>query len=275
MTRPADASRIDTTVAHPARRYNYWLGGKDNFAADRASGDRIAKAYPRVVTDAWASRGWMRRVARYLTDEQGVRQFIDVGVGLPVAPNLHEIVQGINPTARIMYVDNDPLVMSHARALLNSAPQGATAYAEVDMHDTAKVLAEAKDLLDFDLPIAVLYCAVLHFVDDDQQAYDLVARTLNGLPSGSYVAISNFTHDGLGPLARWKIARLKKKRPADGQIRPRTRAQFTRFFDGLDLLHPGVRLVTDWRMDLGAEHEQQSKVAHVYGAVARKVGLSA
>jgi hypothetical protein len=273
MTRPEGASRIDTTVAHSARRYNYWLGGKDHFGADRESGDRIAAAYPQVVMDARANRAWMRRVVRYLAGEQGVRQFIDFGVGLPVEPNLHEIVQGINPTSRIMYVDNDLLVMVHARALLQSAPQGATAYAEVDMHDTVKVLAEAKDLLDFDQPIAVLYCAVLYFVEEDQQAYDLVARSLNGLAAGSYIAISNFTLDGVSSWRRRKIAELIEKQPRDGQIRPRTRKEFARFFDGLYLVGPGIRLVSDWRLDLAEDSDSKSPPsAHVYGAVARKVG---
>ena len=270
MTTSPAGNRIDTTVAHPARRYNYWLGGKDNFAADRESGDRIAEAYPQVVTDARANRAWMHRVGRCLAREHGVRQFIDVGVGLPVEPNLHEIVQSIDPTSRIMYVDNDPLVMVHARALLNSTPRGATEYAEVDMRDSAQVLAEAKDVLDIDQPVAVLYCAVLHFEEDDQQAYDLVTRTVNGLSSGSYLAISNFTLDGVSSGQRRKIAELIEKQPRDGQIRPRTREEFARFFHGLDLVEPGIRLVSDWRLDLAEDGESKSPpTAHVYGAVAK------
>ena len=273
MTTSPAWNGIDTTVAHPARRYNYWLGGKDHFAADRESGDRIAAAYPQVVTDARANRAWMHRVAVFLAREHGVRQFIDVGVGLPVEPNLHEIVQGIDPTSRILYVDNDRLVMVHARALLNSTPEGATEYAEVDMGDTAKVLTEAKRLLDFDQPVAVLYCAVLHFEEDDRQAYELVTRTVSELPSGSYVAISNFTLDGVNWWRRRKIAQLAKDRPNEDRVRPRTRTEFARFFDGLDLVKPGIRLVSDWRRDLAENGgPKRPPKAHVYGAVARKVG---
>ncbi len=269
-----DKPKIDSTVAHVARRYNYWLGGKDNYAADRASGDAIAKAYPQVLADAQANRKWMHRVVRCLVAEHGLTQFLDVGVSLPVEPNVHEVAQGIEPAARVVYVDNDPLVMVHARALLTSTPEGATGYAEVDMHDTAQMLAEAKDVLDFTKPVAVLFCAVLHFVDSDEAAYGLVARTLDGLPPGSYVAISNFTLDGVGPWRRWQISRLMKKRPSDGQIRPRSRRQFTMFFSGLEIAAPGIRLVSDWRMDLAEEHEraEKSTVARVYGAVARKAG---
>jgi hypothetical protein len=275
MTAFDDKPKIDSTVAHVARRYNYWLGGKDNYEADRRSGDAIAKAYPQVVADARANRAWMHRVVRCLAGEHGVTQFFDVGVSLPVEPNVHEIAQAIDPAARVVYVDNDPLVMSHARALLTGTPEGATGYAEVDMHDTARMLAEAKDVLDFTKPIAVLFCAVLHFVDDDEAAYELVTRTLDGLPQGSYLVISNFTHDGIGLWRRWKIARLMKKQPQDGRIRPRTRRQFTKFFDGLELVKPGVRFVSDWRMDLAEPHERPAQRAHVYGAVARKVAPSA
>ncbi|WIM95741.1 SAM-dependent methyltransferase [Actinoplanes oblitus] len=268
-----DKPKIDSTVAHVARRYNYWLGGKDNYAADRASGDRIAKAYPQVVVDARANRKWMHRVVRCLVAEHGVTQFLDVGVSLPVEPNVHQVAQGIDPAARVVYVDNDPLVMVHARALLTSTPEGATGYAEVDMHDTARMLAEAKDTLDFTRPVAVLFCAVLHFVDNDEQAYALVARTLESLPPGSYVAISNFTLDGVGLWRRWQIKRLMKKLPPDGQIRPRSRRQFTNFFSGLEIAAPGVRLVSDWRVDLAEPHERPAKRAYVYGAVAKKVAL--
>ena len=262
--------QLDTSVAHPARRYNYWLGGKDNFAADRESGDRIAKAYPQVVMDARANRDWMHRVTRFLARERGVRQFIDVGVGLPLSPNLHEIAQGCEAASRVLYVDNDPLVMTHARALLTSAPEGATAYAEIDMHDTAEVLTEAKAVLDFDQTMALVYCAVLHFEENDQQAYDVVTRTIQGLPKDSYVAISNFTLDGVNLWRRHKIARLTRKQPHDGQIRPRTRNQFATFFDGLALVEPGIRLISDWRPQTSPA--QRPPRAQVYGAVAQKVG---
>lgn len=257
-------------VAHPARRYNYWLGGKDNFAADRESGDRIAAAYPQVVTDARANRAWMLRVARRLAREHGVRQFIDVGVGLPTMLNLHDILQGIDPISRILYVDNDPLVMVHARALLTGTRQGATAYAEVSMHDTDRILAEARKLLNFEQPVAVLYCAVLHFENDDQQAYDVVARTVERLPAGSYLAVSHFTLDGINPWRRWKVGRLLKAGPEADQIRPRTRRQFARFFDGLELLSPGIVPISRWRPDLSEPDETQYAKAHVYGAVGVK-----
>ena len=262
---------FDSSAVHPARRYNYWLGGKDHFAADRASGDRIARAYPQVVADARANRAWMRRVVQTLAGEYGVRQFIDVGVGLPAEPNVHEIAQAVDPSARVVYVDNDPLVMVHARALLRGTRQGATTYAEIDMRDSDAIQAAAKEVLDFAEPIAALYCAVLHFVPDDQQAYDLVTRTVDWLPAGSFLAASNGTLDGLNPWRRWKLQRLLRKSPQEGPIRLRSRSEFSQFFAGLRLVEPGVQLITDWRPDPTGPATRRSTAA-LFGAVARKAG---
>jgi hypothetical protein len=262
---------IDTGVAHPARRYNYWLGGKDHFFADRASGDAITAAYPGVIRDAQANRAWMSRLVHSLADHYAVRQFIDLGVGMPFYPNVHQIAQLVDPSCRVVYVDNDPLVMTHARALLTSTNQGATGCAEVDITDTAAVLAVAKETLDFDQPIAVLAIAVLHFITDDQQAHDIIHHLAAALPDRSYLAISHFTVDHLDNPTAHKIEELAA---TDGPFRPRTRDQIAAYVAGRSLLDPGICLVDQWHPELrlpGApEPEMAGRVhANVYAAVAR------
>lgn len=252
--------QIDVSVAHPARRYNYWLGGKDHFAADRASGDAIAREYPQVKTDAVENRRWVQRVTRYLA-EMGMRQFIDIGVGLPLDPNVHDIAQGINPYTRVLYVDNDPLVMSHARALLTSTLEGRTDYAEIDVRQPDEVLHAAEGMLDFHQPIAVLMVALVHFIPDDAQAYHIVHTLVDGLPDGSVLALSQSTADGLPRHTQKTIADLSA---AHGPFRARSREQFERFFSGLTLLDPGITRITQWHPD------EATGDANVYGALARK-----
>jgi hypothetical protein len=264
---------IDTSVPHAARRYNYWLGGKDNFAADRASGDAIAQAYPGVILDARANRAWMTRVVHTLAEHYAVRQFIDLGVGLPLDPNVHETAQLVDPSCRVLYVDNDTLVMTHARALLTGTDEGTTDYAECDITDPAVVLAAAKKTLDFDQPIAVLAIAVLHFITDDQQAHDIIDQLSAALPGGSYLAVSHFTVDYLDERTARKIeGRVTKA--ADGPFRPRTRGQFAAFVAGRPLLDPGICLVDQWRPDPRLLEASELEVAggvhaNVYAAVAR------
>ena len=228
---------MDTTVAHPARRYNYWLGGKDNFAADRESADAIEAHYPAARTAALINRAWMYRVVRRLA-EAGIDQFLDIGVGLPVSPNVHEVAQREIPGARVLYVDNDPMVMVHARALLTSARQGVTDYAETDLRDPAKILGEARKLLDFSQPIGVLLLAVLHFVPDSEQPDQAVATLMDAMPSGSYLAITHGTGDFMTAEQIAAITAL----PCDkhGPLVSRTREQIARFFAGLDLVEPGL-----------------------------------
>jgi hypothetical protein len=241
--------RIDTSVAHPARRYNYWLGGKDNFAADRASGDAIAAAWPSAPVAARENRRFLGRAVRFLAGEAGIRQFLDIGTGLPTAGNTHEVAQSIAPSARVVYVDNDPMVMVHARALLTSAPEGATAYLEADLRDPAHILAhpDLRATLDFTQPIGLMLVAVLHFIHGAGAGQPIVEELLKALPAGSYLVASNATKDFL-PAS---IAEVYDRMLAAGQtdIWPRDRAEFTALFDGLTLVDPGVVAAHDWRPD--------------------------
>jgi len=234
---------IDTTVPHSARIWNYWLGGKDNYAVDRAAGDEYVKVYPGIVDIARAGRAFLARAVRYLTLEAGVRQFLDVGTGLPTVDNTHQIAQRAAPESRVVYVDNDPLVLAHARALLTSTPEGTTDYIDADMHDPDAILARATESLDFGQPIALMVMGVMGHISDDDEAQSIVHRLTAGLPSGSFLALWESTdtsedlnvaqqgYDDTGAIP-YKLRRI-------GQIMG--------FFDGLELVEPGVVLVTQWR----------------------------
>jgi len=177
MSYESAVNRIDTTVAHPARRYNYWLGGKDNFAADRANGDAVERAMPTIRLMAIENRRFLGRAARFLAERQGVRQFLDIGTGIPAPGNTHEVVQAVDPACRIVYVDNDPIVLTHARALLTSAPAGSVAYLDADLRDPQSILdnSELRSTLDFTEPIGLLLIAVLHFIRQDETRLPLPA----------------------------------------------------------------------------------------------------
>jgi hypothetical protein len=261
---------IDTSVAHPARRYNYWLGGKDNFEADRKSGDELAALMPTVRLAALENRGFQRRVVNHLMTA-GIRQFLDIGTGIPAPDNTHEVAQAIDPAARVVYVDNDPIVLAHARALMNSAPEGRTAYLDGDIREPDKILdqPELRATLDLDQPVGLLLIAVLHFVTDDYDVYDIVGRLTGALAPGSYVAITHGTKDFLPPemAAKADAAIASGKH---GAIRVRDRAEISRFFTNLDLLSPGVVSLSEW-------HPTQSRVPDpaqigAYGAVGRLRG---
>lgn len=255
---------VDSTVPHPARRYNYWLDGKDNFAADRASGDAIKEAFPQIVAAARENRRFLGRAVKVLGD-LGVRQFLDIGTGLPTAGNTHEVAQAHDPSARVVYVDNDPLVLAHARALLTSHPEGRTAYLQADLRDPEGILAdpELAATLDLDEPVALLLVAVLHFVGPGDDPYGLVRTLLDRLPSGSYLVLTHATSDLLAPQVRAKLSAL----PSD--FTDRSEAEVRRFFDGLEMLEPGLVVVSEWRLDEGATPVDPSHVS-VWGAVARK-----
>jgi hypothetical protein len=254
---------IDASVMHPARRYNYWLGGKDNFQADRDSGDAIASAFPGIVTAARENRRFLQRAVRLLAEQHGIRQFLDIGTGLPTANNTHEVAQRYLPDARVLYVDNDPLVLVHARALLTAAPPGVTAYAQADLREPDRILAEAARTLDLSQPTALMLVAILHFIPDGNQAYAATKSLMHALAPGSFLVLSHATYDPFEPET---VAALEK---VDiGAFQPRTRAQVERFFSGLDLIEPGVQIVTDWPE---RQHEPPpSKEVAIYGAVARK-----
>ena len=235
---------MDTTVPHSARIWNYWLGGKDNYAVDRAAGDGYAQVFPGITDVARASRSFLTRSIRYLAGEAGIRQFLDIGTGLPTADNTHQVAQRIAPGARIVYVDNDPLVLTHARALLTSTPEGATAYIHADLRDPAKIMAEAAKTLDFAQPIALILSGILGHVTDTGEARSIVHRLMDALPSGSYLSIN----DGTNVIApEFEQAQQGYNQSGALPYVLRTPGEIATFFDGLDLVEPGVVSCPRWR----------------------------
>jgi hypothetical protein len=235
---------INTTVAHSARVWNYWLGGRDNYEIDRVVGDQVAGTFPGIVDVARHVRLFLFRAVQYLVVEAGIRQFLDIGTGLPTANNTHEIAQSLAPQARIVYVDNDPLVLVHAQALLTSSPEGATDYIEADVRDPDRILAEAARTLDFNQPIALMMLGLLGQLPDSDDPHAIVRRLLDALPSGSYVVISDSVDTD---PANNEAARIKNENPSASSYYLRSPEQITRFFDGLELLEPGVVACSRWR----------------------------
>jgi O-methyltransferase involved in polyketide biosynthesis len=260
---------IDTTVAHPARRYNYWLGGKDNFAADRESGDEFLRHFPWIPVGVRANRAFLQRVVQYLTAEAGIRQFLDIGTGLPTADNTHEVAQRIAPDSRIVYVDNDPLVLVHARALLNGTAAGRTAYVQADLREPDVILAqdELSATLDLTRPVALMIIAVFHFVPGEGVARPIVRRLMEAMPSGSYLAVTHVTQDFMPPEQLAAHEKMASAGRSDYWLRGRD--EFGALFDGLELVEPGIVPVSQWRPEPGAPVPDPSDVG-VWGAVARK-----
>ncbi len=235
-------SQLDTNIPHSARIWNYWLGGKDNFAADRQVGDQVLAVFPNIVEVARAQRGFLIRAVEYLAGEVGIRQFLDLGTGLPTADNTHDVAQRVAPSARIVYVDNDPLVLVHARALLVSSAEGATDYIDADVREPDKILREARGTLDFSQPVAVMMLGILGQIRDYEEARSIVKRLLDALPSGSYLAVSDGTNTSE------EIAEGARVSGEGGHpYTLRTPEEIARFFDGLDLVDPGVVATTRWR----------------------------
>jgi S-adenosyl methyltransferase len=263
---------IDTSVAHPARRYDYWLGGKDNFAADRASGEAVMRLFPAMRTAVVENRRFLGRAVDYLAGEAGISQFLDIGTGIPSADNTHEVAQRLNPSARIVYVDNDPIVLAHARALLASEPQGVTAYIDADVRHPDSILSSPvlAATLDLGKPVALMLVALMHFITDEDRPYDLVRTLVDALPAGSYLAMSHATFDYLPPDQLEEAHELGSATRAGWQAR--TRAEFARFFDGLELVPPGVVSVAQWRADGEPEPRPTDEDVSMYGAVARIPG---
>jgi hypothetical protein len=257
---------FDTSVAHVARVYDYWLGGKDNYAADREAGDQAIQAYPDIVRSVQANRAFLARTVRYLAGEKGIRQFLDIGTGIPTANNTHEVAQSVSPDCRVVYVDNDPVVLSHARALLTSQPEGATDYIDADLSDTQKILAEAARTLDFSRPVAVMLIAIMHAITDDEDPYSLVATLMEAVPPGSYLALSHVANDIVPAQAADMIQRLN--RLMYEKTTPRTQADVARFFVGLSMVEPGVVRVQQWRPDTETEATTPS---NMWGGLGRKV----
>src|ERR1700722_5268557 len=258
---------FDTSVPHIARVYDYWLGGKDNFAADRELGEQTLEAYPSLVFSVRANRAFLARAVRFLAGEAGIRQFLDIGTGIPTANNTHEVAQHIAPDSRIVYVDNDPIVLSHARALLKSTPQGACAYLDADLRDPDAILAAAARTLDFSKPVAVMLIAVLHFIGNDAQAEAIVSRLMDACAPGSSVVISHVGGDIDAEQQTEMVRRLNESVAEKATMRDR--AGVTRLFDGLELVEPGVVRVAGWRPDSDLE---AASPTGLWGGMARTPG---
>jgi hypothetical protein len=266
MTGSRGIRGFDPTVAHPARVYDYWLGGKDNFEPDRIAGEATIAAYPAIRASARANRAFLARSVRYLAVEQGIRQFLDIGTGLPTASNTHEVAQSVAPDSRIVYVDNDPLVLSHARALLTSSPEGVTAYLDADLRDTDYILEQAAGTLDFTQPVAIMLLAILHYIPDLGEAQRIVDRLVSAVPPGSYLTISHAASD-ISPEEMAEMIRRLNEHLAEGNHVGRPRDVVARFFDGLELVDPGVVKVTRWRP---ASSVEAGGPTSLWGGVARK-----
>ena len=245
------APRIDTQHAHSARIYNYWLGGKDNYAADREAAEQAIAANPGIVTDVRANRAFLARAVRYLAAECGIRQFLDIGTGLPTASNTHQVAQAADPASRVVYVDNDPVVLVHARALLTSTPEGETAYLEADLRDTSAILQAAAQTLDFGQPIALMLLIILHLIPDADDPYGIVSTLVQALPVGSYLVLAHPASD-IRAAKMAEMTRRVNERMSGPKATMRDRAAITRFFDGLQLLEPGVVQPQQWRPDPGS-----------------------
>jgi hypothetical protein len=261
-TGPDFSSRLDTHAPHSARIWNYWLGGKDNFAADRAVGDQVKQVYPDVIEVALASRAFLGRVVRFLAGEVGIRQFLDLGTGLPTADNTHEVAQRIAPDSKIVYVDNDPLVLVHARALLTSSPEGVTDYVDADVHDADKILQAAATSLDLKQPIALMMLGILgNVADDDRPGPDeIVQRFVGAVCSGSYLVIN----DSVATARTVQAVETARSEGADYHLR--TPERIEGFFHDLELVEPGVVSTPLWRPEPGAA----PAALNVYCGVGRK-----
>ena len=264
---PADG--VDTENAHSARIYDYILGGKDYYPADQEAGDAMSREWPALPVHMRANRDFMNRVVRRLAEEAGMRQFLDIGTGIPTSPNLHEIAQAVAPGSRVVYVDNDPIVLTLSQGLLASRPEGRTSYVEADFRDPAAILRapELRATLDLDRPVALTVIAIVHFMLDADDAVGVVRRLMEPLPSGSHLAMSIGTAD----LAPAEVGRVAREYAARGMpMRLRTLDEAHAFFEGLDLLDPGVVQVHRWHPDGAGERGIRDEDIAMYGAVARK-----
>jgi trans-aconitate methyltransferase len=234
---------FDSTVPSPARMWNYWVGGKDHFAADREAAEQAIRDFPGIVAGVRAQRAFLARAVGYLAGQAGIRQFLDIGTGLPSANNTHEVAQAVAPECRVVYVDNDPLVLAYARALLASGPRGTTAYLDADLRDTGAILGQAAQTLDFSQPTAVLLIGVLQLIGDQDEPHAIVRRLLDAVPPGSWLAVAHPASDVTADLVTM-ARRLSQRSVTPTTLR--TRAEIAGFFDGLDLLPPGVVPLDRW-----------------------------
>ncbi|MEV5606853.1 SAM-dependent methyltransferase [Streptomyces sp. NPDC052225] len=258
--------RIDTSRPHTARIWNYWLGGKDNYPVDEAAGEQIRQLHPGIADYALADRAFLGRAVRYLTGEVGIRQFLDIGTGLPTVDNTHQVAQSIAPDAKIVYVDNDPLVLRHAQALLTSTPEGRTDYIDADLRDVDQILETAAKTLDLTRPVALMLLGVVIFVGDDEDPYGIVRRLLDALPSGSHLVLSHTITSPAMPDVDAAVAFWNEN--GTPRLNQRTPQEITGFFDGLELLEPGVVSCSRWRPQ-DTTGEPPAEVA-MFGGVGRK-----
>ncbi|MFP3964676.1 SAM-dependent methyltransferase [Actinomadura fulvescens] len=256
-------AEIDATVPHSARIWNYWLGGKDYYPVDKAMGDQIMEFFPEIAENARGNRGFLCRVVRHLANA-GVRQFLDIGTGLPAVDPTHEVAQRIVPEARIVYVDNDPLVLVHARALLTSTPEGTTDYLDADVEEPGAILQAAAQTLDFSQPVALLLVGIMQFVQDDAEAHAIVNRLLAALPSGSYMVLTHPTNAVRGPRMD-EAVRQWNEAGGSPRLRLRTPTEISHFFKELDVIDPGVVSTSLWHPDTGDPAPIDD-----HGALARK-----
>ena len=264
-----DPPQIDTSKPHSARVYDYYLGGKNHFAADRAVADEALAAAPFARTMARENRAFLRRAVRYLAAEAGIRQFLDIGAGLPTTGNVHEVAQAVAPESHIVYADNDPLVLAHARALLTSSPEGRTGYIHADLRDPADILSDpvAGEVLDLSKPVGLILVAVLHFIPDEGKPAEIVGTLLDRLAPGSFLVA---THVSAEHVPDREAAGIRPFQESGIRITPRDSEEFARLaFGGLELVPPGVVIVTDWRPDEPGPHPLPAEVNY-YGGVGRK-----
>ena len=257
---------FDTSVANQARIYDYLLGGKDNYAADREAVDAVIKIAPEMGFTARANRAFLGRAVRYHAAEAGIRQFLDIGTGIPTAGNTHHVAQAAAPESRVVYVDYDPIVLAHARALLTSSEAGATEYIDADLRDTDTILSRASRLLDFTQPVAVTMLFILHAIPDEDDPHAIVATVLDALPPGSYLALSHLGSDIFDEEAQQGFQNIVG-RMSQQQYTGRSREQMLRFFKGMELIEPGLVRIEEWRPDPGSVNDYKSTA---WAAVGRK-----
>jgi S-adenosyl methyltransferase len=256
---------LDVSVAHIARIQNYWRGGKDNFAADREAARQAMAAYPDVVHSVRANREFLARSVRYLVAEAGIRQFLDIGTGLPSAGSVHEVAQAIAPECRVVYADNDPIVLVHARALLTCGSPGAIDFVDADLRDTRGLLDRAAATLDFSKPVAVMLVSVLHLIEDRDGPQAIVAALMDAVTAGSYLVLTHVASD-LEPEAMAEMARRVNQHMTQ-RATPRDHAAVSRFFGQLELVPPGVVRVPEWLPDSA---EAAARPSTQWGGVGRK-----
>jgi len=260
-----DIARLDTGVPHIARVYDYCLGGKDNFAADREAAKEFIKAMPDIVHGVREARAFLARAVGFLAGDAGIRQFLDIGTGLPTADNTHEVAQRVAPESRIVYVDSDPLVLTHARALLTPAPEGRTAYIDADLRDIDAILGASGGVLDFSCPVAIMLIGVLHCIPDEDDPYGIVARLMAAVPPGSHLVLGHPASDVQAAATAKATSGLNTRLTEPVTFRPRE--QVAKFLDGLRVLEPGLVQYPRWRPEPGSSSERP---VSAWCAVARK-----